>query len=754
MERKGIKPLGGAYTPQPKDFVIHRLIVLVAVCLFTAGQATAEGSREILNGNCGEDGYIQIWDNGDPERDFATYGCDPENRLNVRIASPGEVIHFGFHARNNDLWWRLVDPNGNVVFGPIQINNQTDGYIQNCAEAIIGPESLFPGGYNDTTYLTTMAGDYYIEFAEDNDPNEDDKRIIEYFDVTVTLGNLERRGRLWSQAWDFTTDGGNNEFVATLYAYSNDSVVTSFDFNGMQPYGFMVTCNSFGASTVGNVEERRRSDFRQNIIDDGGVPGAPEYPIFLNDPDHREFPSGSIGEVDSIGVTPCSANSYCINVSATKPGNIDVLLEFPNGSVRTFLQPVQAGPNCVQWDGLDGNGDPVQNGTAIDIQVGYLTGLTHLPLIDVEDHDNGYEVELVRPDTLPSGTALDPPQVYWDDQLINTGNAVDGNLNLLGCDPLNTGGCHRWQNRGNNNNNPEVLNSWWYTNQQRDTVVFTVDSTLWQVQSQVNIGPNCIVEDTLALQIRFNNTTIDLDSVEYNFSTNFPSVFSFLDTTVTVVDTVTFVDVFYEVLDTTNINGLSVNFNVTASSQQYPYCETNSGESCVVAILPVIMAGMEAEALERNIELRWTTAMEENNRGFRVYRSFQGKPFEELTFVEGENQASSYTLTDPNLPNGVYYYRIESVDFDGTVWNLGPAVSARVNVADIQSWYDAHQNALQTRGTGELQVQVFDMGGRLQRNCGGDCATLPLQGLDNGVYIAKALDQAGHQHTYRFLLQR
>lgn len=83
----------------------------------------AEGSRELLAGNGSNFGHIQIWDNNDPLRNFATYNCPEWAHLYIRVA-PGERIYRGFHVVPNsgsntvvtDVYFRLKDPNGNYQY--------------------------------------------------------------------------------------------------------------------------------------------------------------------------------------------------------------------------------------------------------------------------------------------------------------------------------------------------------------------------------------------------------------------------------------------------------------------------------------------------------------------------------------------------------------------------------------------------------------------------------------------------------------
>ncbi len=422
--------------------------------------ARDEGTRELFANDCNNYGSIQIWDNGDTNRLFATYGAPEEYRLYIYMNS-GETLYFGYNNPDEDVWYRLRDPDGVIVKGPELITSASSkGWISSCSEAITGPEELYSGGYDALSYTATKTGNYYIEFAEDNDPTKHNKRIIEYFDATVVSGSKEKPGRLWSKAWDINCQGSNNAFMASMYVYSTDSVVTKIDFNGIRPWGFVISCNSQGASNVGDPVNRRKSDYRANILNAGGSPGVPEYPIFLNEPDSLIYPSGVVGKIDSFNITGCDSSSLCIYVDATASRQVEIQLDFQNYVTRTIVTTVNKGSNCISWDGYDGNNTYVSGIDTVSVTLKYTTGMTHLPMTDVENHLNGFSVSLIRPSKQADGSPLPPVMMFWNDSLLTDySNSLDGVANLTGT----TGPAHKWQNRGTNNSNPEVINTWWYT---------------------------------------------------------------------------------------------------------------------------------------------------------------------------------------------------------------------------------------------------------------------------------------------------
>lgn len=463
-----------------------RHILLILFYVFPIVVANSEGTRELYANNCANKGSIQIWDNGDTNRKFATYNTSENYRLHVRV-NYQDYIHLGFgydpsngnHNINaGDVWFRVKDPTDSVVFGPIRIQpSMGEGWIDNCNEAITGPASLFgSGGYNDTFFIAEMAGDYYVEFAEDNDSSLHNKRVIQWFDITVSEeGLIERPGRVWSRQWDINLLSGGNQFMASMYAYSKDSVVSKFDFNGIQPYGFSISCNSYGASNVGTFNERRVSDYRTNIQNNGGTPSAPEYPLFINPPDVAEFPEGTFGIIDSFALYSCLDTINCIEVYTNKPGQVEMVLTFQNGTQQNIIDTVGPGGNCLEWNGMDGNGNPLQAGDTVDISLKYATGITHLPLTDVENHLNGFNVEIIRPTSKPNGDSIPDPLLFWDDSRLNDPhNSLDGVTNLTG----GGAGSHQWDDRGSNNSNPEVINTWWYAALEEQTYIVVCPALL------------------------------------------------------------------------------------------------------------------------------------------------------------------------------------------------------------------------------------------------------------------------------------
>ena len=460
--------IGGNYFSVLSIFKKTFRLLFLIISIFSCAVSFAEGTKE-LRPTSADFGFLQIYDRG---RVFATYNAPAVNRLNIHICTAGEKIFFGFNQPDNDVYFRLKDPSGNIVIAAQAIPTSGAGFISTYNQAVAGPAQIVgAAGYNAMSYTSLLAGDYYLEFNTGsattlpaNPANGNAQRIFDLFDVTVVDGTTIKPGRLWSYSWDINTQATTNPFTAKMYILSKDSIVTSIDFNGMQPYGAVITANSTGLTNTGNLVVDRASKI--------GDYSSPEYKIFLNDPDRVCFPTGVFGSIIApTVVTGCDPANRCINITVNKAGKTEIVLDLngtlgfqPNTSDRLIIADVVKGVNCVPWDSKDGLGNIITTASGIPLEVNYLNGITHLPLYDVEANPDGYMVELVRP-------AGAKPSLYWDDSAITAGTAIDGKVNLTGC--ATTSGCHKWKSRGNNAS-AETINTWWYPNIVKDQLTFNM----------------------------------------------------------------------------------------------------------------------------------------------------------------------------------------------------------------------------------------------------------------------------------------
>lgn len=473
---------------------MKRFFVIVFLHTFLSCIILAEGTKE-LRPSVLDYGYIEF----DPGfSSFAKYNCPEGSRLYIRICDTSEIVFFGFGGIQsfgvnflgqsispddsvpNGMKLRIKGPDGTIKYAEIPVPDSGQGYITTYTRAFNGPAPVVgASGYNALFFKPDTIGDFFIEFTY-SDPTYPNRRF-ELIDITVaTSDSVALKGRVWSKAWQATTGAFQRQFRGKMYVYSDDSITTAIDFNGIQPFTFLIACNQTGCTNTGNVQSDRRSRVGNVLYE--------QYKIFLNNPDSICFPTGSLGILTNpFNVTGCSPNDFCINVSVNKAAQATIVIDL-NGEPgfqqdttdRLIEYNLVVGDNCIPWDFLDGQGNPVVRGVDIKFILNYNLGITHLPMFDVEDHPFGYKISLIR----PSGS---DPKVFWDDS-----NIPQGTTELAGC--TSTSGCHSWpfysgSNSSNAYGNNRTINTWWYAVSIEDSFGFHLAGSEI-ISRDTNICPN------------------------------------------------------------------------------------------------------------------------------------------------------------------------------------------------------------------------------------------------------------------------
>jgi hypothetical protein len=773
---------------------------LLLIFSFSPNWAKAEGTAQLMP-NATNPTIIQIWDNNDPLRNSFTYNAPADKRLYFHVDNhTNEIVYFGFgrtfnggndfnaanwnNGSNDRLRFRIRRPDGTIFAGynNVLIPNAGAGFIDTHAQAVAGPAQLVgAAGYNALYLDPDQNGDWWVEFNRGADPNTTpvNKTGIRFFDITVATGvgafgdnagnyvaggtsntGTAINGRVYSQAWDVNMMGSANPFLATLFVYTPDQIVLSVDFNGMQPFGFVISCNSTGTDDTGDVVVDRRSVAFNST--------RPEYPIFLNDPDPNVYPTGVIPTLDPPEVEVTLCTNYEISLTVNAPGFIEVLLDLDNAN-NNCASPVYvgnggynfnskdrllgfnaptAGTYTISWDGLDGCGNVVPTGTNISLRARLQLGLTHLPLYDVEGHPNGYTVALVRPLGPP------PPNLYWDD------SAVGGTVQLVGA----VSPAHNWTLASNFGNN-RTINTWFFIQESQDQVVsFVADNTTFELTANSS-GDLCESADDLLVtfEVVFSDDKFDGTSINYALQQSVPdpnyTFAPYPDITSYIADAGTFVDgagivkrrvyVTYQIIPNGSPPSLDVQLNFTASANpdNCPAPITESQFNSCEIPLPVALTRFEVENRQDHNLLTWQTSSESDNRGFYVERSFDEQNFQTLGFVQGRgttSQNQNYQFADYELQQGWHYYRFKQVDWAGS-YAYSPIIGVWVGKenAPLLYYYQAGET-LHFKNANPTQAHwlaVYDVLGRKVFETSLEKGTTQTEALlsflAKGTYIAE-----------------
>lgn len=104
--------------------------------------------------------------------------------------------------------------------------------------------------------------------------------------------------------------------------------------------------------------------------------------------------------------------------------------------------------------------------------------------------------------------------------------------------------------------------------------------------------------------------------------------------------------------------------NTLISTKQWKINGDAYDANCGTTV-PVTILSFQLTKNHDAIILNWSTAVENNNKGFYIERSADGNNFEEIHFVAAQGSNSQYSYTDAEPLNGKNYYRLKQTDMNG-----------------------------------------------------------------------------------------
>ncbi len=167
-------------------------------------------------------------------------------------------------------------------------------------------------------------------------------------------------------------------------------------------------------------------------------------------------------------------------------------------------------------------------------------------------------------------------------------------------------------------------------------------------------------------------------------------------------------------------------------------------ENCA---LPIELLSFEGSAQTNGNLIKWETATEINVSHFDVQRSTDGVNFTTVGTTAAVGP-SAYQFVDPVSSEGVYYYRLKSVDLDETYDYSQSAVINREGNPAISIWPNPASSVMNIDlGTyeGLTQIKLYNNLGQLVLNSdeqGGFVSTIDVSEFGAGVYFLEINNQA------------
>jgi len=165
--------------------------------------------------------------------------------------------------------------------------------------------------------------------------------------------------------------------------------------------------------------------------------------------------------------------------------------------------------------------------------------------------------------------------------------------------------------------------------------------------------------------------------------------------------------------------------------------------------LPVTLSSFTASEINKTIQTNWHTATELNTSHFIIQHSTDGSSFTNIGTVKAIGSgANSYSFTDTHPANGINYYRLESVDKDGSS-SYSKVVSVQLTVDRLPFTVvpNPARDFVTVKGSHIASVQMIDNMGRVVKVVTLKDATNPslsVSSLAAGVYHLRIQTRDGN----------
>lgn len=173
--------------------------------------------------------------------------------------------------------------------------------------------------------------------------------------------------------------------------------------------------------------------------------------------------------------------------------------------------------------------------------------------------------------------------------------------------------------------------------------------------------------------------------------------------------------------DTSSLNYYTVSFQASNLSGPLVF-------SLNTTTLPVSLLSFKVTTAETSNKCTWTTASEKDNDFFLVERSQDQSTFHEIGKIQGagnSNTVRNYSFYDQNPPEGITYYRLKQVDYDGkytysSIVSIDRTQKSATSGGDLQL-ENIYPNPFQQQFTiryhlnsgGPVTFRLFDTKGRI-----------------------------------------
>jgi hypothetical protein len=208
---------------------------------------------------------------------------------------------------------------------------------------------------------------------------------------------------------------------------------------------------------------------------------------------------------------------------------------------------------------------------------------------------------------------------------------------------------------------------------------------------------------------------------------------------------------------TTSVDGNFYQFPAPAAGVSISPGPVNNGcASPPFSVLPIRLKSFMANLVNESVQMQWITSMEQQTDHFEVQKSNNGSQFTSLGKVQAAGNSNgdiTYGYKDPEKITALTYYRLLTVDIDGTkdyskIVTVKPGmngfelieVSPNPAINELVVAWNATTKSMAT-------IMITDLAGRvvstksLNGVAGYNRLRLPVYALQSGIYYVRLLSE-------------
>jgi Secretion system C-terminal sorting domain/Reelin subrepeat B len=183
--------------------------------------------------------------------------------------------------------------------------------------------------------------------------------------------------------------------------------------------------------------------------------------------------------------------------------------------------------------------------------------------------------------------------------------------------------------------------------------------------------------------------------------------------------------------------------------------------------LPIELLSFKGKIIDSYNELFWSTSSETNNDYFILEKSFNGYNFVEIAEINGagnSNELIEYSLVDKYPIDGINYYRLKQVDYDGC-FSYSKIISLnntkehnnQLKIEDVSpNPATTYINLSLNKSIDFYRIEIYDLSGKLvmtkNRKENTSNININIANLSKGVYLLKLMS-SDETHTTKFIVR-